>query len=141
VLTAMDERYVRPIIAALLAKALFELGRTDEAEEFAGVTAEIASPDDLEAQALLRSVRARVLASRGQLADPRALAHEVLELVGQTDDLVLRADSLVAVAEALEGSPEERVAALGEALELYEQKRHLVGVARVEAELAATPVP
>jgi class 3 adenylate cyclase/tetratricopeptide (TPR) repeat protein len=141
VLTAMDERYVRPIIAALLAKALFELGRTDEAEEFAGVTAEIASPDDLEAQALLRSVRARVLASRGQLADARALAHEVLELVGQTDDLVLRADSLVAVAEALEGSPEERVAALGEALELYEQKRHLVGVARVEAELAATPVP
>jgi tetratricopeptide (TPR) repeat protein len=141
VLTAMDENFVRPNIAALLSKALLELGRADEAEELARIAEEIASPDDVEAQALLRSVRARILAARGRDAEARALAAEVLELVAATDAPVLRADSLLDLAEALESSPEERAAALEEARALYEQKRHLVGIARVEAELVVAPVP
>ena len=140
VLTAMDENFVRPNIAALLSKALLELGRSDEAEELARVAEEIASPDDVEAQALLRSVRARILAARGRDAEARALAAEVLELVAATDAPVLRADSLLDLAEALESAPEERAAALEEARALYEQKRHLVGIARVEAELVVAPV-
>ena len=47
-----------------------------------------------------------------------------------------RADTLVDLADALEASPEERIAALEEARSLYEQKQHLLGLARVEAELA-----
>ena len=53
---------------------------------------------------------------------------------------MLRADSLLDLAEALESSPQERAAALEEARALYEQKRHLVGIARVEAELVVAPV-
>jgi class 3 adenylate cyclase/tetratricopeptide (TPR) repeat protein len=139
VLTAMDENYARPNIAALLAKALFELGRIEEAEELAGVAEEIASPDDVEAQALLRSVRARILAARGRDAEARALAAEVIELVAGTDAPILRADSLLDLSEALESSPAERAAALEEARALYEQKRHLVGIARVEAVLVGEP--
>jgi class 3 adenylate cyclase/tetratricopeptide (TPR) repeat protein len=141
VLTEMDERYVRPNIAALLAKALFELGRADEAEAYARIAAEIADEDDVEAQALLRSVRARVLAARGQAEEAHALALEVIQLVRETDSPVLRADSLLDVSEALEDSPEERIAALEEARSLYEQKRHLVGMARVEAELVGAAAP
>ena len=141
VLTALDENYVRPNIAALLSKTLLELGRADEAEAFAAVADEIASPDDVEAQALLRSVRARILSARGLDAEARALAAEVLDLVAATDAPVLRADSLLDVAEALESSPAARLAVLEEARALYEQKRHLVGIARVEAELAAPALP
>jgi hypothetical protein len=135
-LTAMEENYLRPFIAACLARALFEAGRIDEADELAAVAAEIADPDDVEPQAIVRSVRARVLVSRGDAETARALAYEALALIGETDDLSLRADSLLAVAGTLEDSPDERVAVLGEALALFERKRHLIGVERVEAELA-----
>jgi class 3 adenylate cyclase/tetratricopeptide (TPR) repeat protein len=135
-LTAMEESYLRPFIAACLARALLEVGRIDEADELAAVAAEIADPGDVEPQAIVRSVRARVLVSRGHAEEARALAYEALELIGETDDLSLRADSLMALASTLEDSPEERVAVLGEALALYERKRHLIGAERVEVELA-----
>ena len=47
-----------------------------------------------------------------------------------------RGDTLLDLADALEGSPDERIAVLDEARSLYEQKQHLLGVARVEAALA-----
>ena len=43
-LTAIDEHYVRPNIAALLAKTLYELDRLDEAEELVTVAAEPGRP-------------------------------------------------------------------------------------------------
>ncbi len=52
-LTALDERYFRPLVAALLAKALLALDRRDEAREFVEVAEALASPDDIEAQALV----------------------------------------------------------------------------------------
>jgi ATP/maltotriose-dependent transcriptional regulator MalT len=138
-LTAMDERYVRPIVAALLAKALVALDRLDEAHEVVGVAAEIASLDDIEAQALVRSVQANLHAAHGRPAQAESLAREVVLLVSQTDSPVLRADALLDVSFALAGSPEERLRVLGEARALYEGKQHLLGVAQVEACLAESP--
>jgi predicted ATPase len=135
-LTAMDDHYFRPNIAALLSKTLYDLGRFEEAESFADIASELASSDDIEARALVGSVRARLLASRGYPAEARQLAHEVCDLIRETDAPVLCADTLVDLAEALEAWPEERTAALEEARALYAQKQHLFGVARVEAELA-----
>ncbi len=135
-LTAMDERYFLPNITALLAKTLYELERADEAEEVAAAAAAIASPDDVEAQALLRSVQARLLAARGRGAEAHGLAREALDLIRDTDAPVLRADTLVDVSRVLDDSDGERRAALEEARSLYERKRHLVGLARVDAELA-----
>ena len=83
-LTAMDERLRRPNIAALLAKALFELGRPRRSRaEFAAVAAEIASHDDVEAQAILRAVQARILSPAGAMPDARDSRDEVLELVAR----------------------------------------------------------
>ena len=65
-LTALDERYFLPNIAALLAKTLFELDRLEEAEEFVNVAAGLSDAEDVEAQALLQSVQARLLAAWGR---------------------------------------------------------------------------
>jgi ATP/maltotriose-dependent transcriptional regulator MalT len=136
-LSAMDERYFRPNIGALLAKTLFELGRIEDAEAVADVVDEISSPDDVEAQAQLKSVRSRILTARGQHDEGQSLAREALGLLGDTDAPVLRADTLVDVAGVFATVPAERSAALEEARALYSRKRHLIGLARVEAELAA----
>ena len=137
-LTTMGERYIRPVIAALLSKVLYERGHLGEAEALTEIVAGCASPDDIEAQALVRSVRARLLARRGRTGDARHLALETAELTRTTDALVLRADTLVDLAEALASSPLEHVAALEEARALYSLKQHLPGVARADAALAAT---
>jgi tetratricopeptide (TPR) repeat protein len=134
-LTAMDERYFRPIIASLLAKSLYELDRPREAAELVAVTEEIASPDDVEAHAVARAVRAKLAAADGQPERARSLAWEAVELVAQTDAPVLRADVRLDAAEALAAVPEERARLLAEARDLYRRKQHLLGVARVEAEL------
>ncbi|HEY4349481.1 MAG TPA: adenylate/guanylate cyclase domain-containing protein [Gaiellaceae bacterium] len=136
-LSAMDERYFRPNIGALLAKTLFELGRIEDAEAVADVVDEISSPDDVEAQAQLKSVRSRILTARGQYEEGQSLAREALDLLGDTDAPVLRADTLVDVAGVFAAVPAERSAVLEEARALYSRKRHLIGLARVEAELAA----
>jgi tetratricopeptide (TPR) repeat protein len=138
-LTTMNERFFLPNIAALLAKALFELDRLDEAEELVSVAAELSDAEDVEAQALLQTVQARLLAARGRAAEARLVARAAVVLTGQTDAPVLRADALVDVADVLGETPEERTAALDEARSLYEQKQHLVGLARVDAELAKPP--
>jgi hypothetical protein len=131
----MNENYVRPNIAALLAKAFFEAGSAGEAETFADIAAEIASADDVDAQLVLRSVRARVLSARGLRPEAEEAADEVVKLVRETDSPVLQADSLLDVSEVLEDG-RRRVEVLEEARVLYQQKAHLVGIDRVDAALA-----
>ena len=135
-LTAMDERYFLPNIAALLAKTLYELERLDEAEELVGVADELSDPEDVEAQALLQTVQARLLAARGRIDEAQERARTAIELTGHTDSPVLRADALFDVSSVFGDSGAERRSALEEARSLYEQKQHLVGLARVAAELA-----
>lgn len=135
-LTAMDERYYRPCAAAVLAKSLFALGQRDEAEELANVAAALASPDDIEAQALLAPVKARLLAARGQTDEARALADSVRALLARTDAPVLRADALVELAEAASDTA-EREQLLEDARALYASKQHLLGVAEAERRLGA----
>ena len=139
-LTAMHERYVLPNIAALLAKTLVELGRLDEAGEIADVVADLAADDDVEAQTVLCAVRAQLAAAGGRPEEARMLARQAVELAAQTDAPVLKADTLLEVSSVLDDSDGERDAALAEALELYDRKRHLVGIGRVNAALAGRAV-
>lgn len=136
-LTAIDERYFRPLIAALLAKALVALERIDEADALATAAESLSSSDDIEAMALIRSVQANVHAAHGEAERARSLAREVVELVAQTDSPVLRADALVDVAEALVASPGERIDVLEQARALYALKQHLPGMSQVDSLLAA----
>jgi class 3 adenylate cyclase/tetratricopeptide (TPR) repeat protein len=124
------------------AEALYELGRLDEAEQWARKGSELADSEDASAQNLARQVRAKVLARRGQHAEAERLAREAVTLGETTDDLSGRGDALQDLAEVLEldGRRDEAAAALQEAFQLYERKGALVPAARARERLAALEV-
>ena len=138
VLSEMGEKYFLSTAAGELARAVFVQGRHDEAEELTRLAEELAADDDLTSQALWRSVRARVLATKGLAQEAEALAREAVALLGATDALVLQADALQDLAEvsSLSGNGEAR-ACLEEALALLERKDDVVSAERVRTSLRA----
>jgi class 3 adenylate cyclase/tetratricopeptide (TPR) repeat protein len=124
--------------ATMLARALVEQGRLDEAERYARIGAENAAADDVVTQFAWRSVRARVLARRGDLAAGEALAREAVALAEPTDYLEERAGAHLSLAEvlALAGRGNEGVPAVEEAIRLFERKESVVGVERARARLS-----
>jgi tetratricopeptide (TPR) repeat protein len=114
-----------------LAEALLAQGRYQEADEHAGITADLAAGDDFEAQMRWRTVRARILAQQGAFAEAEVLAREALELGAGTDWPMFHANALIALADVLElaGRASEAPPLVEAALALYERKG-----ARVEAE-------
>jgi class 3 adenylate cyclase/tetratricopeptide (TPR) repeat protein len=130
-------------VVALLAEAAREQGRLEEAVQLSEASEHAAARDDFDSQGAWRSVRARALAQQGAFAEAERLARESVALLEPTDFLVNRAESHSALADVLRlgGRPDEAVAALEEALRLYERKSDLVSVARIHAlldELATT---
>ena len=75
-LLAIGELFFRPSVAVLLAQALFAQEKLDEAYELAEAAAAIAGEADLECQALLRSVKAKILVRRGSEREATELARE-----------------------------------------------------------------
>jgi class 3 adenylate cyclase/tetratricopeptide (TPR) repeat protein len=141
-LEAMGERYLRSTITALMAQAHLVAGRFEEADRLALLCEALAAPDDVEAQALWRSTRARVLAD----SDPETalrLASEAVDLARTTDGLVMQANALFDLAIVLStvGQGAAAADASKEAGELYELKGHLVGAAAVSRIGTATPAP
>jgi class 3 adenylate cyclase/tetratricopeptide (TPR) repeat protein len=123
--------------ATLLARALVELGRLDEAERYSRISEETAPTDDAFAQVEWRSVRARVLARRGDLTGAEALARESVARADHTDGLEHHAQALLALAEvcALSGRADEARMAVDEAIRIFERKESLSGVERARARL------
>src|SRR5919198_342839 len=101
VLERLRETYIRPTVAAFLARVLLAQGRSDEAEPFAATAEEVAADDDLISQALWRSVRASLLASGGRFEDAVEVANAAVGLLRATDGVLKQADALVVVAEVL----------------------------------------
>jgi tetratricopeptide (TPR) repeat protein len=136
-LTARNERYYRPIVAGMWAHALYELGRFEEAGAAASTAEELAADDDVEAQALWRSVRGKLLARSGKPAEGLVFAERAVEILGETDATVMQADALLdlAMVHALRGAQDEAVAAAVGARMRYSLKEHIVGVHRAEASL------
>ena len=89
-LAALGERYLLSSVAGLLAEALFEAERFDEAEDAALATEELADESDVDAQSLWRTTRAKILAQRGSLVEAEALAREAVELLAPTDGVVTK---------------------------------------------------
>ncbi|HEX2025060.1 MAG TPA: adenylate/guanylate cyclase domain-containing protein [Actinomycetota bacterium] len=108
-------------VAALLAHALVDQGRVEEAERFTTLSREAAAEDDVASQVLWRSARARILVATGGLEEAEALARQALILVEGTDDVNMHADTLAVLADVLveQGRPQEASAALDRAVELY----------------------
>ena len=129
-----------PDLAAKLADALYAQGRDDEAFEISEVSKRASAPDDLSAGVQWRAVQAKLLARRGDTPEAEALAREAVALAAETDFLVLRADALMDLAEVLRvtGRDDEATPFVEQALELYEQKGHVVGADRARSALAGS---
>ena len=133
-LAEMDERYFRPLVAAVWAQALVAIGRLEDAERAAAAAAELASSTDVETEALWRCVRAKLAASRGDRDTSVALAKQGVSLLQGTDAPVLQADALLDLAEVLRlaGREADAAAAASEARLRYGLKGHIVGAAWAE---------
>ena len=114
--------------AALLAEALCEQERDEDAERYAVVAAEGASPDDQVSQVIWRGVRAKIFARRSLGNEAERIAREAVALAAKTDFSWLHGNALVALGTVLHaaGNDVGSREALEEALRLYEAKGDLV---------------
>jgi DNA-binding SARP family transcriptional activator len=121
--------------ASDLAEALVELGSLDEAETWTQVAERHAAPGDRNAQLAWRVVRARIRALRGELGAAEQLAREGVALADETDDFGRRAKAYRELGRVLRlaGDDAGACSALDRAIELFERKGCIVGVARVRS--------
>jgi class 3 adenylate cyclase/tetratricopeptide (TPR) repeat protein len=132
-LEQMGETGARAVIAAYLADCLARMERDDEATRFAEIAADLAAPDDLVPQVVCRSVRAKVLARRGDDERARELGREAAGMVEMTDFPDLKAQTLLSLAEVLRlaGAAEEARSFVDQARALYTKKENIAAVRRM----------
>ncbi|MPZ91083.1 MAG: AAA family ATPase [Actinobacteria bacterium] len=138
-LIQMGEKNFLSTTVGLLAQCLCMQGRFDEAEDMCEISKNAAAPDDLESQALWRSVQAKGLAHKGLFDEAKELAATAVELINSTDSPVMKAATLLDRTEVLElaGSGGEAASLIKEAISLYAAKGNLVSTERARAKLAA----
>jgi tetratricopeptide (TPR) repeat protein len=136
-LAAIDERYFRSTIVAMLAGVLASRGLREEAEQAVVIARELADEDDVASQVLWRTAHARLLAdaSEGELATDAA--ERAVEIATEGDDIELLADAKAALGEVLWqlGRQESAEPPLREALALYERKEDIASATRVRLRL------
>jgi tetratricopeptide (TPR) repeat protein len=121
----------------MLAEAIYAQGRFADAatvsERAEALTA--GDPSDVDAQYRWRAVRAKVLARKGEYAAAEILAREAVALNTDADWLNSRAEVHRDLAEVLQlaGRKHEALAAVDEALHLYEAKENVGGARRARA--------
>jgi class 3 adenylate cyclase len=137
ILERMGETIVTPVLAALLARALYDQGQDEDALRVTELSERGAAPDDLSAHVQWRTVRALILARAGSVGEGEAFAREAAALAEQTDFLVVHGDALAGLAEVIRlgGRAEEADTVLREALRLYERKGNVVAARRAAARL------
>jgi ATP/maltotriose-dependent transcriptional regulator MalT len=125
-------------VDGLLSRVLYTLDRFDEADELALAVREMAIEDDVDAQALWRSVRAMLLARRGEVEDAITLSLEAIEMRRRSDAIVFLGDALTDFSEVLRftGREDEVRAVRNEALRLYERKGDVVSAGRLRSLLS-----
>ena len=137
-LTAGGDRGFASTSAVNVARALLELGRDDEAEEWARTGQGMTTEDDFATQGPALGVLARVSARRGDLETAERLAREAVEMMDATDQLTQVADVHADLAAVLlaAGNHEGAKTEFGRALDAYERKGHVVGAEKMRARLA-----
>jgi class 3 adenylate cyclase/tetratricopeptide (TPR) repeat protein len=138
-LHGMGERARAPSLAAMLAAALVDQGRIDEADEYVEVAREMVAEKDPTGQAAIKMAAARVHAHRGQFEKAIRLAAEAVEHMDQTQELLNVPDILVWQSEVLElaGRTAEAKTALRKAADAAARKGSLVDERRAKERLAA----
>jgi len=134
-LERLGETFFLSTMAALLARAVREQGRYDEALELTRLAERNAAADDIDAQVLWRSVRAPILARAGALEEAEALARASLDMARQTEVPGLHASALSDLASVLflAKRPEEAQLVLDEAVEIYTEKGDVMSAKRARA--------
>ena len=129
------ETYYLSTIAALISRAIRDMGRDDDAMVFSRIAEESAAVDDVESQALWRSIRAPMLARAGQLLEAEQLARLAVALVQTTDALLMQGDAACELATVLRlaGQPEESRHSIDAAIAIYNAKGDVVSAARSRA--------
>ena len=120
--------------ASYILNALISGDKLKVEEKFSALSFETAPTENVAAQALWRSARARVLVNRGDHREAERLAREAIQLV-PLEMLNLSADFRVDLAEILlvAGWREATLPVIKEAIELYKLKGNLVSAARAGA--------
>ena len=103
----MGESQLLSTTAALLARAIYEQGRYEEAYEFTEASASAAAVEDVVTQIGWRAVRARILASQGRIDEGEKLAREAVRSPsGRISPRI--AETLLDLAEVLAHRPASR---------------------------------
>ena len=136
-LIEMGETAYLSTTAAVLAEALYEQSRYEEAETWTKTSEETSSPDDAASEMEWRAVRGKIFARRGDFEAGEALVREAVARGRETDDLRSLGDCLLDLAEvlALAGRGDESIPLAEEALGLYERKGIVPSVERARARL------
>ena len=140
-LDRLGERNFIATVAAILAEALYQQGKDDEAETLVSRSVEIAAPDDVFTQFLWRQVRAKLRARQGAFTDALELANTALDLSLQSDEPISQANALMDLAAVLvaAGRAAEADAARARATDLYERKGDIVAAATARGEGQSVP--
>ena len=134
-LVRTGETFVLSTIAALLSRVERDQGRDAEALTFSQVAEDATAADDVDSQALWRSIRAPILARAGNLAEAESLARSAVELARQGDAPQLQADTMVELATvlALAGRLDEARQFIERAIAIYRAKGDIASSRRVAA--------
>jgi tetratricopeptide (TPR) repeat protein len=122
-----------------VARALYELGRLEQADAWADRAMHLAASDAAATQMGWRQVRAKVLARRREHAEAEQLARDAVAIADGTDCLNAQGDTNADLAEVLlrSGKADEAKAALEQALQRYERKENVVMAQRTRDRLVA----
>jgi DNA-binding SARP family transcriptional activator/tetratricopeptide (TPR) repeat protein len=118
--------------AAMLAQAVFEQDRVDEAAELCVLAARTAPREDLVTQVVWRGVQGKVLARGERFEEAEPLAREAVALVEQTDLLTHHGDALLDLATVLRlmGQTADAEAAWTAGCSLHERKGNVAATER-----------
>jgi tetratricopeptide (TPR) repeat protein len=137
-MAARGDKSFSSTVAGNIADLYIEMNRWDDAEQYARITLETSTADDVVSQTQGATALARILAVRGEIAAAEASASRALAIIGQTDYVAQHGRALVGQAEVqlVAGKRVEAVESLRGAAELFEAKGATVHLARARARLA-----
>ncbi|MDQ6683434.1 MAG: AAA family ATPase, partial [Chloroflexota bacterium] len=120
-----------------LAESVYGQGRYEEALAISDEAERTTLSGDVDAEVKWKSVRAKCLARLGQIDDAVRFAQAAAKEARATDYLDMLASTALDLGEVLElaGRPADAVAAVIEALDVFERKGHLVGAAAARSRL------
>ena len=131
-LKGLGERSHFSSLAHELSNAVFLQGRYDEAEQLTHECEESSRPNDVHSQILWRSIRAKVLAHKGEFGAAEELARVSVAIAAQSDLYPAHADALMDLAHVLElgGEPQAAAPSIEEAIHFYTLKGNLAQLER-----------